>query len=127
MFAMRLCLRTFWLPLPAVAVAALAFAPGRARAECGDYLMARHVAKAADSPTKSPVPCPCKGPQCSQRHDLPILPPAPPPSVAPAEWAKIFTKLTAPSDSGGSFLLDPLASHPIDRSDPIFHPPRLNG
>jgi hypothetical protein len=126
---MRLGLRTHWLSLPAVAVlAALAFAPGTAKAECGDYLMSRHAAKITDeSPAKPPVPCPCKGPQCSQRPDLPLLPPAPPPSVAPAEWATIFTKLVASANDGRDFLLDSNASDPIHRTDPIFHPPRLNG
>src|SRR5438046_1942593 len=129
MLVMRLHLRTIYLPLPAVAVlAALVFAPGRARAECGDYLMSGHAAKVSDnSPAKSPVPCPCKGPQCSQRSNLPLLPPAPPPSVAPAEWATIFTNLTTAIDAGRRFLRESLASHPIDRPDPIFHPPRLNG
>src|SRR5262245_31531341 len=105
------------------------FAPQRAQAECGDYLMiGRHKAKMTDDSSPKPtVPCPCKGPQCSQRPEAPVLPPAPPPSVAPGEWAPIFTRLIAPSDMKCGFLREPLASRPIDRTDPIFHPPRLNG
>ena len=126
---MRLPLRTWWLPVPAIAVlAALAFAPGKAQAECGDYLMVVHAAKPADETSNKPhFPCPCKGPQCSQRPDVPILPPAPPPSVAPTEWATIFTNLAALANGGRDFLRDPNASYPHNRTDPIFHPPRLNG
>ncbi len=131
--AMTLGLRRSWLRLLAAGalalLAATVFAPGQARAECGDYLMiGGHSAAGHDkSPAKPAVPCPCQGPQCSQRPDLPLLPPAAPPSVAPAEWATMIARLAAPTNPGRDFLRDNLSANPIDRTDPIFHPPRLNG
>src|SRR5262245_49863538 len=91
------------LPIPAAVLALLAamlFSPGKAQAECGDYLMGGgHAAKMAhDTPTKPSVPCPCKGPQCSQQPIAPFVPPAPAPTVNPAEWFTLTTVLNATGD-----------------------------
>jgi hypothetical protein len=117
--------RTLRLPaVAAIVLLAAAFAPGKAHAECGDYVMVgKH---AADGMSSKPA-VPCHGPHCSQRSNMPLVPPAPPPSAAPVDWAAFIARLHVPTDSGRDFLRGDISAYPIRLTDSIFHPPRLNG
>src|SRR5262245_43540361 len=125
---MRFRPRASWLQLPgAVAfalLAALAFAPRKARAECGDYLMIGGHSTKAESPVKPPVQCPCNGPQCSQCPSTPMLPPVPPPTVPPAEWATVSATADALTNNHTDVVPDKSNSRSVRRSSSVFHPPR---
>ncbi|MBX9585406.1 MAG: hypothetical protein K2X87_34295 [Gemmataceae bacterium] len=55
----------------AVAAAAVASSPGRAAAECGDYVRIARVVPAEHPPADGPAPKPCDGPGCSGRPPRP--------------------------------------------------------
>src|SRR5579864_8842569 len=76
------------------------FSPSRATASCGDYVtvggkhapMAGHIQPGANESSAPAVPCPCRGPECSQQPQAPVVPPAPPPTVTPTDWACFFAR-----------------------------------
>jgi hypothetical protein len=104
--------------------------PGKAKAECGDYVMVggKHAAAAAKAdPGQKPVaPSPCQGPHCSQRSNLPLVPPAPPPSISAGEWACLNTGGMSDSPCRQHICLEDSSVHPIQFSESVFHPPRLD-
>ena len=107
--------------------------PGRASADCGDYVTiagqpsAHHAMPPADDtkPTDSPRR-PCNGPNCSKRQDSPITPSRAP--VTPTgETKSLEVRIGAdlpPDSDGGWRLLDATSAQPIRMSRSIFHPPR---
>lgn len=118
----------------ALLVAGVAFAPGRAAAECGDYVrvdgrpMAGHDPGApghADPGWPTPAK-PCHGPNCSGNPSTPAPPltaPVADPSGLKAWAARFVADLGA--DAGGRSL-PPLTSDSgaVSRPGSVFHPPR---
>jgi hypothetical protein len=111
----------------ALAVAVVvALAPGRAAAECGDYV---HIlndrsdappAGAPESPRK-----PCHGPGCSNQpaSPVPLSAPAAPPAD-PKEGAARATDSPRDDDRTGWHLPSSPDAVPEHVPQPIFHPPR---
>src|SRR5262245_54783015 len=101
-------------------LAAALLSPGRANAECGDYVMVggKHAAPVPHAPsTSSHEPAvPCHGPNCSKRPNLPIVPPAPPPSVSAAEWACLAAGLSLPPAPDSGSYRDESSADPIHRT-----------
>jgi hypothetical protein len=102
------------------------FAPGRAAAECGDYVTigGRPVAH-AEGTIPGPLG-PCPGPSCSP-------PPAPDPAplsggapvpTAPDQSADWTAGRPAVGEPGTLFSFPPSAGWPSARPVPVFHPPR---
>src|SRR5205085_1393034 len=67
---------------------------------------------------------PCSGPTCSRRSSLPPLAPVPPAPERIEQWgvAAAFD-FGLQTDSHISPVGD-VCWHAVDRSDPVFHPPR---
>jgi hypothetical protein len=114
-------------------LAASIFSPGRAFAECGDYVMVggKHAPMASHNETgpvgiPSPAPCPCHGPGCSRQPQAPILPPAPAPTVTPTEWACLVASVQDGSVAIGRVTDQATAIIPMGCVGSIFHPPRLS-
>ena len=113
----------------ALVLVALALAPNRAAAGCGDSLTVQY-GEAADHPMESPVTdrhdplSPCHGPECSGQPPVPFTPATPPVSQGPD--AKAYTiSPDDPSGSGSEGIEPTPAGHgPVDRPTPIYHPPR---
>lgn len=127
------------LLLPLVIVSGLL--PGRAGAECGDYLTVAtsphswqppHSGPSGDPMgelTHAPAPLtpPCHGPNCSSapaRH-------APSPTSVAPDWppVKEFLKVAGPAERDPGvrppFAFDPTSPRPVRGQSAIFHPPRL--
>lgn len=104
----------------------LAFAPGRAAAECGDHVIVAGQPAQPD-PESPPGPRqPCHGPNCSERPAAP-LPPVTAPVTNPASQhdAATTTKHDArPSNAGARTALDDVPLPPLVLPAPIYHPPR---
>jgi hypothetical protein len=126
--------------LPLFAVVLLS--PGRASAECGDYITIRgstsntqlsHSMPFVDRMGlyevgfSIPIKKPCQGPNCSsspQRESPPITPVFPV-SARVKELVK-QAELTDDTPARNSSLLgDDFAQKPIDRAFSIYHPPRV--
>jgi hypothetical protein len=112
-------------------LAAFVFAPGKAKAECGDYVMVgeRHVstanhASAQFPPNSKHVPCPCRGPNCSQLPRVPFAPSSPARVVVSIEWACVFATASDQSSPENDLAGDGEGLDPIRRAIPIFHPPK---
>jgi hypothetical protein len=121
-----------WVAAAGLLAAGVAFTPGRAAAECGDYvridgrLLAPH-----DRPGQAdhglPLPGkPCHGPGCSGAPAAPSLPVTAPVAdpTGSKQWADRFA---ADLDAAaGGRPLPPLTSDdgPVSRPGSIFHPPR---
>jgi hypothetical protein len=118
----------------ALAIAASAvLSPGRAAAECGDYVhivtnthTSAPMPPDSDSDPKAPRK-PCDGPDCSGNPSPPVIP-----AGAPATWSTdsnnwvvgvvaVATQLIGP----GWWIPRLPTKLPIDRENPIFHPPRV--
>ncbi|MBX9579418.1 MAG: hypothetical protein K2X87_03845 [Gemmataceae bacterium] len=111
--------------------AGLAFTPGRAAAECGDYVriagqpMAPHGGPGqADHGQPTPGK-PCHGPGCSGHQTTPV--PVTAPVTGPGgskEWAARFGADLDAAATGRT--LPPLTSEDgsVSRPASIFHPPR---
>lgn len=114
----------------ALLTAGVAFAPGRAAAECGDYVRIGNAPMVGhDRPADLGMPFPgkpCDGPGCSDRPSTPA-PPLSAPVTDPSgskEWAARFAADLV-ADAGGRSLL-PLTSETgaVSRPGSVFHPPR---
>lgn len=103
------------------------FAPTKGRAECGDYvkLGGKTPSMLPHESHPSNAPVPCHGPNCSQTPRTPIMPPAPPPTITPGEWASLLSQLSDPSPIRCGFVREHSDGQAILHSDPIFHPPRF--
>jgi hypothetical protein len=110
--------------------AAMLFAPGRAAAECGDY-----VTILSDGPGGTPgehgpahhgPAKPCHGPGCSSTpgpSDHPLTAPETEP-VGPKGWANRSAGDAAEAGGPGrKFTLTP-AGRTVHRPQSVFHPPR---
>ena len=123
--------------LAVLAVAALS--PTKAAASCGDYL---HVlppgetappAAAAGMPgqdqgdraTPQPVRCPCRGPDCSQRSELPLLPTAPAPTTSPNQLEAILAAEPEADADRAVPLRGDSPTLPSAHPSSVFHPPRV--
>jgi hypothetical protein len=116
-------------------LAAAAFAPGTARAECGDYVvvgsqhapMAKHGQVDPTQHRSLPsAPCPCEGPNCSQRPNAPFSPSAPVRIAAPMEWGLYCNVASDQRESSCEATRDVFSIDPIHRIDSIFHPPKFS-
>lgn len=118
----------------ALLVGGVAFAPGRAAADCGDYVrIAGRPMAGHDTPTpghadpEMPTPAkPCHGPNCSSNPTTPA-PPLTAPVTDPSgskEWAARF--VAAEGADAGTDSLPPITSDAgaVSRPGTIFHPPR---
>jgi hypothetical protein len=115
-------------------VAAVAFAPSRAQATCGDYVHIGPPPQAADvgspgetTPTPDAPRQPCHGPGCSGHPGPPTVPLSAPVSFESQakQWA---ARVHGEGDSGGPpgrSLADPSDCSPVHMSRSIFHPPRV--
>jgi hypothetical protein len=118
----------------ALLLAAGVFAsPGRATADCGDYVTiagqpsAHHAMPApGDAPQGETPRKPCNGPNCSKKQDPPVAPvraPAPPTGdtkpVATNHGAD-----TLPTADRGGWVTTSDSAKPIFTSTSVFHPPR---
>lgn len=134
---------------PAVLLLAswLGFTPGRAVAECGDYITIRNAppgsthhnsTRTGDTQTNnqplsdgleipSPNKRPCHGPNCSSSpvRDHPPVAPIVPISTRMKESAQPLPSVQDESTTGSSFDRDRSSPHPIHRASSVFHPPRL--
>jgi len=114
-------------------VAAACATPGRATAECGDYVAilnarAHSGGLTPPAPIEAPAPleAPCSGPNCSRRPDrhAPPLAPAPVSETFGKELAQVFgpfDPLDVVPASRAPALISP---RPVSRASSIFHPPR---
>lgn len=104
------------------------FAPGVARAGCGEGPMLPEPGRAAHPVHPAPVvpdqpPLPCSGPHCSHG---PVTPPSAPVTVPDPEskWLAT-TELLAPLSLGlGVAWLAEVVGRAIHQPSAIFHPPR---
>lgn len=113
----------------------IAFTPGRARAECGDYITIHNAAPGSHhSQTthnnlgeRTPFKLPCHGPNCSRSPERQSPPFAPPVVVGSPvkEQAQHVTAIDNDGTSSSSFARDNTSFRPIDRASSVFHPPRL--
>jgi hypothetical protein len=112
--------------------AGVAFTPGRAAAQCGDYVrIAGQPMAPHDGPGQAdhglPTPGqPCHGPGCSGAPATPALPvtaPVADPSGS-KQWADRFA--ADPDAAAGGRTLPPITSDDgaVSRPASIFHPPR---
>jgi hypothetical protein len=130
----------------AMLLAAVALSsPGRASAECGDYItvggksaMAHHE-PAPDTPATTPTaqsetrPAapgkrPCRGPNCSASpaKEFPPVPPAPSAGPQAKEHARLpETARDSGADPRDPFARDNTSPRPIRRATSVFHPPRI--
>ena len=132
---------TSWGRFLIVAAAAISvsgvYAPGSARADCGDYVTAGGKQTHRDMPSTSPRPCercptespqpgrtPCRGPQCSGgEHPFP----APPTSQldrAQVNWAHFCQGLLIHERNAGLLIWRLASLAPQSQPLSIFHPPR---
>jgi hypothetical protein len=107
--------------------------PGRAAAECGDYVtvlndQATNVRHAMPAPVGAPASpkAPCSGPNCSRLPDRHAPLPAPAPVSVPhgKELAHVLGLLDPPDLAASSRTSAYISSRPISRATSIFHPPR---
>src|SRR5579883_1141042 len=106
--------------------------PGRARAECGDYVVILNHAStqpststqgATDLPARPKTPC--SGANCSRgpnRHGLPVAP-----GFSSGPQAKEMAQLPCSieqADSLPAHGCDFISPRPVYRPTSIFHPPR---
>jgi hypothetical protein len=106
------------------------FAPGQARAACGEGVMPLHATSLDTRPPgpthnrPQPTPAPCSGPFCSR---IPHSPPAVPASL-PFQQVDDTGVLTSPPPFASPHLLnrlsDDLPSRPVRRTADVYHPPR---
>src|SRR5262245_47042971 len=128
-------LRGWWAALLLAAAACLT--PGRASAECGDYVTIRngpadpaHHATTRDAtpqPDQAPARPPCHGPNCSSApaRDPSPLPPVAPTGLQPKELTQHPAAAADPDAGPGSALdRDPSSARPVRRASSVFHPPR---
>lgn len=135
-------IKNWWTALLLIAGACLF--PGRAHAECGDYLIIHKSQTSSEAQaithqalndhrlnpleTLRPFKAPCNGPRCSR------LPSREPTSPPPTTTATFHTKVVANHVNitnelpiPNSLQSAPPSFHlPSPHSDPIFHPPRLS-
>lgn len=107
-------------------VAAVVLSPGRAAAECGDYVHIATAQSPSGSAPQNPPHQPCTGPGCSDRPTAPLVPPAAP-VTGPSESQEWAMALPGDADRGGDrgwAIPSTLASLPVHFPDSIFHPPR---
>lgn len=108
--------------------------PGRASAECGDYVIilppsgTPHPAKPEPTTAPQPIPVtpPCHGPNCSgspTRETPPASPPATGGLMKESARHSAGTDFV-PSVSGSPFPRDDTSPRPVRRASSIFHPPR---
>jgi hypothetical protein len=107
---------------------ALACAPSRARADCGDYVQvgmplheATHPREVKDLPAK---PMPCHGPNCSRNLPTPLVPPAK--SFSPrVDDGALAHGGAIPGDLDARHLVfSKVPSTTNSFSSSIYHPPR---
>ncbi|MBX9627975.1 MAG: hypothetical protein K2X82_29515 [Gemmataceae bacterium] len=111
----------------ALLTAGVAFAPGRAAAQCGDYVRIGGASTAGHDQHDPGVPTPdkpCHGPGCSGHPATPVVPVTAPGAGGSPEWAARLTADLAPAASRLETL--PLTSETgaVSRPGSIFHPPR---
>jgi hypothetical protein len=102
-------------------LAAIAFSPNRAAAECGDYV---HIGQTGPDGLKLPVK-PCDGPHCSQKPATPAIPLTLP--TTESEGAKTIAALAAADGDGvsrGQVIVQRAVLLPDPIPTSIFHPPR---
>ena len=125
-----------WRAALLIAAAALC-SPEKASAGCGDYITYGksgspghgHQSMANDPATPTtPAKTPCQGPNCSGGpvREFPPIPPAPV-STPTKESARPFPTVADADahDAALQYDRDSPFPRPIDRSDSIFHPPRV--
>src|SRR5262245_34061869 len=126
----------------ALLLAVACLTPGRASAECGDYVTilngpgasahqpmpgANDGATPNHENTPSPVKPPCHGPNCSSTPDLPFPPLAP---IAPVGTqvkeltGHLHPATEADAGPGRAFDRDTTSARPIRRASSVFHPPQ---
>lgn len=129
---------TWRAALPLVAVVLLS--PGRATAECGDYVTIRNAPAGSvhhvpsDAPnavpvaeTPTPAKRPCHGPNCSGSpvREAPPMAPVAPAGPRAKELVRLLDFIHGPdTDPGSGFDRDTTSPRPVSRADAIFHPPR---
>lgn len=106
---------------------AVACAPARARAECGDYVHIPNGTQAADHQgDPAPGPKPCHGPNCSKAPAAPVTP-LPAPAPTPPEAKACPAGLRDVGDGQSSWRLPPAtAGRPTQLPSSVFHPPRAS-
>jgi hypothetical protein len=135
--SLRSLFRGWWAALLLVVVACAS--PGRATAECGDYVVILNTNDPASpdgraTPFSTPTgsvehpaspKVPCSGPNCSrspERHPAPFAPVSPP---GPHGKEVVQTLGSVePTDSASSRICDFISPRPIRRASSVFHPPR---
>jgi len=121
----------FRLVAAVLAVAGVAFAPGKAAAACGDYVTvhgrsADHAPPTATHDAPVLPRTPCHGPGCSERPAAPVSPPVAPVSV-PASPKGLAARTVIESDPDchpGGVIPVTSESGTVRTSSAIFHPPR---
>lgn len=107
---------------------ALACAPSRARAECGDYVHIQKGQPAAghDANDPSPPKTPCHGPGCSKGPSAPAAP-LPAPAPTPPEAKACPAGYAASGDGEAGWPAPPAtAGQPTRLPSAVFHPPRTS-
>jgi hypothetical protein len=119
-------------------VAAACASPGRASAECGDYVVVLNGQTLTHSAERPPstsltreAPAdpkgPCSGPNCSRSPDHPVPPFAPAPAPGPhGKEAAQTLGSDEPAECRSSRLDDFISPRPVRRAVSIFHPPRID-
>ena len=107
--------------------------PGRAHADCGDYVTiagqpsAHHEMPAPGDAHQGDTPRkPCNGPNCSKKQDAPAAPlraPAPPTGDTKPVATNHGADLPPTADRGG-WVIPSDSGLPISISTSVFHPPR---
>src|SRR5262245_11033165 len=118
------------------------FAPAKAAASCGDYVMVgsghenRHSPAPSTAPDSKPratnesvpapqSPRPCPGPGCSTPPAQPLTgSTASPVSQRPMELAIAFARDLCPANPLSAFCEETQPSLPMDRASAVYHPPR---
>jgi hypothetical protein len=123
-------------------VAGMSLTPGRAAAECGDYLIIRNSADDKhrsssitsinritlnDFAKPTPVKLPCRGPNCSSSpaRDNPVAP-AIAVNINVKDVVQHSPQLDDETASNSTFPPDKTIHFPIHRTSSVFHPPRLD-
>src|SRR5262245_9996672 len=113
-------------------MAVVVYAPTTVQASCGDYVHLMPESATAPNSLMSetkpanrvPVPCPCRGPQCSEAP-APLMPPAPAPApTGPTQLEALLDRLHVDRSFGLSFVDIDSAKLSAELTTSIFHPPR---
>jgi hypothetical protein len=121
----------------------MSLTPGRASAECGDYLTIRNSAHDSHQDQSKPTvdrlaleafdvstkrESPCRGPNCSKlpaKEKTPLSPPVIPVSSSVKQVVQYSPIADVETGADSRLHFDNTFNFPIHRASSIFHPPRL--